>query len=141
MAVGTLIPTPLAADLDAALRRLKLAAVRRLAPEVLVTARTRRWAPDELLRTLLEAELTARDASNTRARLPAAGFPVTKTLEGFDISESSIPRATFDYLASLEQATRLTTMPSQPEPEAGAAGLRSTRPQIPRLGQPRGPTR
>lgn len=96
------VPTPLAPDLEAALRRLKLAAVRRLAPEVLVTARTQRWAPEELLRTLLEAELAARDASNARARLRAAGFPVTKTLEGFIVAESSIPRATFDYLAGLE---------------------------------------
>jgi DNA replication protein DnaC len=95
-------PTPLAPDLEAALRRLKLAAVRRLAPEVLATAKTQRWAPDELLRTLLEAELASRDASNARARLRAAGFPVTRTLEGFDVSESSMPRATFDYLAGLE---------------------------------------
>ena len=95
-------PPPLAADLEAALRRLKLAAVRRLAPEVLLTARTQRWPPDELLRTLLEAELAARDASNTRARLRAAGFPVTKTLDEFDVTDSSVPRATFDYLATLE---------------------------------------
>jgi len=88
--------------LEAALRRLKLAAVRRLAPEVLLTARTQRWPPDELLRTLLEAELAARDASNTRARLRAAGFPVTKTLDEFDVTDSSVPRATFDYLATLE---------------------------------------
>ena len=92
----------LAPDLEAALRRLKLAAVRRLAPEVLVTAKTQRWPPDELLRTLLEAELAARDASNARARLRGAGFPVRKTLEEFHVAESSIPRATFDYLASLE---------------------------------------
>jgi DNA replication protein DnaC len=100
--VSAAVPAPLAPDLEAALRRLKLAAVRRLAPEVLATAKVQRWAPDELLRTLLEAELAARDASNTRARLRAAGFPVTKTLEGFRIAESSIPRATFDYLAGLE---------------------------------------
>ena len=92
----------LAPDLEAALRRLKLAAVRRLAPEVLVTAKTQRWTPEDLLRTLLEAELGARDASNARARLRAAGFPVRKTLEEFRVAESSIPRATFDYLASLE---------------------------------------
>ncbi len=95
-------PPPLAADLEAALRRLKLAAVRRLAPEVLLTARTQRWPPDELLRTLLEAELAARDASNTRARLRAAGFPVRKTLDEFAVTDSSVPRATFDYLATLE---------------------------------------
>ncbi len=33
---------PLPADLDAGLRRLKLAAIRRTAPEVLLTAKTQR---------------------------------------------------------------------------------------------------
>ena len=84
------VPTPLAPDLEAALRRLKLAAVRRLAPEVLTTAKTQRWPPDELLRTLLEAELAARDASNARARLRAAGFPVRKTLEAFYVRGQSL---------------------------------------------------
>ena len=36
------------------------------------------------------------------SRLKAAAFPVTKTLEEFDVAASSVPRATFDYLASLE---------------------------------------
>ena len=92
----------LAPDLEAGLRRLKLAAVRRLAPEILITAKTQRWAPEELLRTLVEAEIAARDESNARGRLKAAGFPVTKSLEEFQVPLSSIPRATFDYLASLE---------------------------------------
>jgi DNA replication protein DnaC len=96
-------PAPtLAPDLHAGLRRLKLAAMRTLAPELLVTAKTQRWTPEELLRTLVEAEICARDASNARHRLKAAAFPVAKTLEEFDIAASSIPRATFDYLASLE---------------------------------------
>ncbi|MEU8059651.1 IS21-like element helper ATPase IstB [Microbispora bryophytorum] len=92
----------LPADLDAALRRLKLAAIRRLAPELLVTARTQRWNPEEFLRTLIDAELAARDESNARTRMKAAAFPVIKTIEEFDLAASSIPRATFDYLASLE---------------------------------------
>jgi DNA replication protein DnaC len=95
-------PTPLAPDLEAALRRLKLSAVRRLAPEVMQTAKAQRWPPDELLRTLLDAELAARDASNARTRLRAAGFPVAKTLDEFQVATSSVPRATFDYLATLE---------------------------------------
>jgi DNA replication protein DnaC len=95
-------PPPLAADLNAGLRRLKLAAIRRLAPELLVTARTQRWNPEEFLRTLIEAEITARDESNARTRMRQAAFPVTKTLDEFDLAASSIPRATFDYLASLE---------------------------------------
>jgi DNA replication protein DnaC len=100
-AAPTSVP-PLAADLDAGLRRLKLASVRRTAPEVLLTAKTQRWTPEETLRVLIEAELTARDASNARNRLKAAAFPVAKTLDGFDIAASSIPPATFDYLSSLE---------------------------------------
>jgi DNA replication protein DnaC len=98
-------PPPLAPDLAAGLRRLKLATMRRLAPELLITAKTQRWAPEELLRTLIEAEITAREASNARTRLKAAAFPVTKTLEQFDRTVSSIPGATLDYLASLEWVT------------------------------------
>jgi DNA replication protein DnaC len=95
-------PPALAPDLAAGLRRLKLAAMRQLAPELLITAKTQRRAPEELLRTLVEAEITARDASNARTRLKSAAFPVTKTLDEFDLSASSIPKATFGYLASLE---------------------------------------
>ncbi|WP_404387074.1 hypothetical protein [Humibacillus xanthopallidus] len=46
---------PLPADLAAGLRRLKLATIRELAPELLVTAKTQRWTPEEVLRTLIEA--------------------------------------------------------------------------------------
>ena len=92
----------LEADLEAGLRRLKLAAVRRMAPEVLKTAKVQRWAPEELLRTFVEAEIAARDVSNERTRRKAAGFPVTRTLEDFVLAESSIPRATFEHLASLD---------------------------------------
>jgi DNA replication protein DnaC len=98
----TAVPEPLAADLAAGLRRLKLATIRRLAPEVLQTAKTQRWKPEELLRTLIEAEITARDESNARNRLRAAAFPVVKILDEFDLSVSAVPKATFDYLASLE---------------------------------------
>ena len=63
-AVPPLSVPHLAADLDAGLRRLKLAAIRRTAPEVLITAKTQRWTPEEVLRTLVETELAARDASN-----------------------------------------------------------------------------
>jgi DNA replication protein DnaC len=81
---------------------LKLATVRRQAPEVLATAKVQRWTPEETLRVLIEAELAARDASNAATRLKAAAFPVLKTLDGFDVAASSIPAATFDYLANLE---------------------------------------
>ena len=96
-------PAPaLPADLETALRRLRLAAVRKLAPELLVVAKTQRWSPEDFLRTLVEAEITARDESNARGRLKAAAFPVAKTLDEFDVSASSVPKATLDYLSSLE---------------------------------------
>lgn len=89
-------------DLEAGLKRLKLAAVRRMAPEVLQVARVQRWPPEELLRTFVEAEIAARDASNERTRRKAAGFPVTRRLEDFVLAESSVPRASFEHLASLD---------------------------------------
>lgn len=95
-------PEPLPADLEAALRRLKLAAMRTVAPELLVTAKTQRWTPQELLRALVETEITARDASNTRLRSKQASFPMVKTLEEFDLAASSIPSPTWAYLSSLE---------------------------------------
>jgi DNA replication protein DnaC len=90
-AEGPVTPAPppsvsvLTADLDAGLRRLELAAIRCTAPEVLLTAKTQRWTPEEVLRTLVEAEIAARDASNIVNRLKVAAFPVTKTLESFDV--------------------------------------------------------
>ena len=97
-------PTPpaLDADLTAGQRRLKLAAMRQLAPELLITAKTQRWTPQEVLRALVEAEIAARDASNERARLKAATFPVVKTIEQFDLAASSIPAPTWAYLTTLE---------------------------------------
>jgi len=98
----TAVAPPLAPDLVAGLKRLKLRRVREIAPETLQAAKTQRWAPEELLRTLVEAEIAARDEANAAARLRAAGFPVRKTLEEFALSQSSVTRATYDYLASLE---------------------------------------
>lgn len=96
-------PTPaLPADLELGLRRLRLGAMRRLAPELLVTAKTQRWAPEEFLRTLVEAEIASRDASNAAGRLKQAAFPVVKTIDEFDIKVSSVKPATLAYLSSLE---------------------------------------
>lgn len=89
-------------DLVDGLRRLKLATIREQAAEVLQTAKTQRWAPEEVLRTLIQAEIAAREAANERLRRKAAGFPVEKTLDSFDVAGSSLPMPTFQYLASLE---------------------------------------
>lgn len=98
----TTAPPALPADIDAGLRRLRLGTMRRLSAELLVTAKTQRWAPEEFLRTLIDAEIASRDASNARERMRQAAFPVTKTLEEFNVATSSVKPATFEYLSSLE---------------------------------------
>jgi len=95
-------PAPLPADLEHGLRRLKLASMRRVAPEMLVTAKTQRWTPEEFLRALVEVEITARDASNARLRTKQASFPTVKTIAEFDLPASSIAPQTWSYLTSLE---------------------------------------
>jgi DNA replication protein DnaC len=99
------VPEPLDAALTAGLRRLKLAEIRKIGPEVLSVAKTQRWKPEVVLSTLVEAEIAARDASNARARMKAAAFPVRKSLDEFDVAASSVPRQSFDYLSSLEWIT------------------------------------
>jgi hypothetical protein len=89
-----------AAGLDAGLRRLTPGILRRMAAELIATAKTQRWSPEEFLRTLLDAGITSRDESSTRARMKAAAFPVLKTIGELDVTASPIPQATFDYLAS-----------------------------------------
>ncbi|HVB46672.1 MAG TPA: ATP-binding protein [Streptosporangiaceae bacterium] len=96
---------PLPADITAGPRRLKLAAMRQLAPELPITGKTQRRAPEEPPRTLTEAGITARDASGARTRMKTAAFPVIKTPDELDRSACSIPGPTLDYLATLEWIT------------------------------------
>ena len=100
--MNTNTPPQLPADLEAGLRRLKLAAIRAHGPEILLTAKTQRWTPEETLRVLIDTEIAARDASNMASRMKAARFPIAKTLDGFYLDESSIPRSTHDYLITLD---------------------------------------
>ena len=93
-------------DLQAGLKRLKLSAIRHHGADILLTAKTQRWAPEETLRVLVELEIAARDQSNCRNRMTAARFPVDKTLEGFNLSESSISPASHDYLVTLDWIAR-----------------------------------
>jgi len=98
----TATPAPLAPDLLAGLKRTQLAHFRPQAAEVLQTATTQRWSPEQFLRALLSTEIAGRDAANQAARLKRAGFPVEKSFEGFQIAIASVPEATVNYVASLE---------------------------------------
>jgi transposase len=102
----TAMAKPLNAELEAGLKRLKLRRVRELAPELLQTARTQRWRTEELLQTFVREEIASREAANLRRRMKSAGFPGHKTLDGFDPNTSELPRATFEFLRSLEWLER-----------------------------------
>jgi DNA replication protein DnaC len=111
-------------ELEAGLRRLRLRGMRELAPELLQTAKTQRWAPHELLATLVREEIASREASNERARLKAAGFPAAKTLDAFDLKASQLPRATFEFLASLEWLQRKDNLAWPARPASARATWR-----------------
>jgi len=103
-------PIPLDPGLEAGLKRLKLSTIRRLAPEIIAIAKAQRWAPQEFLRALLQAEIAARDESNCRNRMTTARFPMVKTLEEFNVGESTITRASHDYLITLEWIHKATNL-------------------------------
>lgn len=89
-------------ELAPLLRRLKMPHLRRVAPEVLATARAQRWDPVEVLKVLLEEEVAGRDRSGAEGRLKAAAFPSGKTFDAWDEEGSSIPLPTQRALRTLE---------------------------------------
>ena len=90
------------AELEALLRRMRLPHIRRVAPEVLATARSQRWDPAEVLRVLMVEEVAGRDRSSTATRRAAAAFPTGKTFDLWDPKLSSIPVPTQNALRTLE---------------------------------------
>ena len=100
--VGVPAAPPLPADLEALLRRLRMPHTRRLAPDVLATAKAQRWEPVEVLRALLGEEVAGRDRSALSTRRSAAGFPTGKTFQVWQSEASSIPAPTQQALRTLE---------------------------------------
>ena len=93
---------PLPADLEALMRQLKMPYARALAPELLITARTQRWEPAEVVKALLVEEVAGRSRSMLATRRKAAGFPTGKTFDTWDPAVSSIPLPTQQALRTLE---------------------------------------
>ena len=99
-------PPPLDAGLEQLLRRMRLPHMRRIAPEVLATAKAQRWDPAEVLRALLAEEVTGRDRSALATRRARAAFPTGKTFDAWDEHLSSIPAPTQAALRTLEWISR-----------------------------------
>ena len=95
-------PPPLDAGLEQLLRRMRLPHMRRIAPEVLATAKAQRWDPAEVLRALLAEEVAGRDRSALATRRARAAFPTGKTFDAWDERLSSIPAPTQAALRTLE---------------------------------------
>ena len=84
-------------------RELKLAAVVRDYPGLCRRARDGGWAYEDLLRELLEAEVTNRRQSTARRLLREARFPDLKTLDQLDWSRlKGVSRPKLMELASCE---------------------------------------
>ena len=85
---------------------MRLPHMRRIAPEVLATAKAQRWDPAEVLRALLAEEVAGRDKSALNARRARAAFPTGKTFDAWDDRLSSIPAPTQNALRTLEWIAR-----------------------------------
>lgn len=106
MTTRTPTPPPIDDQLEALLRRMRLPHIRRVAPEVLATAKAQRWDPTEVLRVLLTEEVAGRDRSSLATRRTRAAFPTGKTFDGWNEALSSIPAPTQAALRSLEWISR-----------------------------------
>lgn len=93
---------PLPEDLESLMRGLRLPHMRKIAPDILATAKAQRWDPAEVLKTLLTEERRGRDLSAVATRRTAAGFPTGKTFSVWNEATSSIPVPTQAALRTLE---------------------------------------
>lgn len=87
-------------------RQLRLPHLRRIAPDVLQTARAQRWDPAEVLRVLLAEEAAGRDKAGQAQRRQQAGFPTGKTLAVWNEPASAIPLGRQRALRTLEWISR-----------------------------------
>jgi len=100
--VTTPVPPALPEELTAVLHRMRLPYLRAAAPEVLATARAQRWDPAETLRVLLAEEIRGRDQATRTQRRRSAGLPAGKTFASWRQTDSAVPTATQQALATLQ---------------------------------------
>ena len=75
---------PVAEEITEMTKRLRLPHLRRNFFDLALTAKAQRWDPSELIRVLLETEITGRNAATLSLSRSAANLPGSRTLAGFD---------------------------------------------------------
>ena len=90
----------------ALMRTTRMPHARAVVADVLATAKAQRWDPTEVVRVLLEAEATGRNASMLATRRKRAGFPTGTTFDVWDEALSTLPAATTSLLRTLEWVRR-----------------------------------
>ena len=105
MSANTMTP-PLAdtavENVIALMRTTRMPHARAVVADVLAIAKAQRWDPTEVVRVLLEAEATGRNASMLAIRHKRAGFPTGKTFGVWGEALSSLPTASTSFLQTLE---------------------------------------
>ena len=94
---------PAASELAYLSRALKAPRIRAVSGRLAERARDEGWDYEAYLAAVLAEEVSARDSHGGSARVKAARFPATKTLDDFDFTvQTSVSRQTIAHLAQLD---------------------------------------
>ena len=96
----------IAKQIDYLARALKAPRISEAASRLAEQARDAGWSHEEYLATVLDREVSARDASGARLRIRTAGFGTAKTIEDFVFDHQ--PGLKRDTIAHLATGTFLT---------------------------------
>jgi DNA replication protein DnaC len=100
--VGAMSETT-AAELGYLSRALKAPRIRAVSGRLASRTRDEGWDYEAYLAAVLAEEVSARDSHGGSARVKAARFPATKTLDDFDFTvQTSVSRQVIAYLAQLD---------------------------------------
>jgi DNA replication protein DnaC len=92
-----------AAELAYLSRALKAPRIKAVSDRLAAKARDEGWAYEAYLAAVLAEEVSARDSHGGSARVKAARFPATKTLDDFDFTvQTSVSRQVIAHLAQLD---------------------------------------
>lgn len=94
---------PAVSELAYLSRALKAPRIRVVSSRLADRARDEGWDYEAYLAAVLAEEVSARDSHGGSARVKAARFPATKTLDDFDFTvQTSVSRQTIAHLAQLD---------------------------------------